>query len=156
MPISICEVRRDELQELIPLLLLAEPSESALRWGLKNLSDTAYRMDDENQLVGAATVRWHREPCEIMELAIAAGQQGRGLGRQFVLWLIEEGRRMGKGELFVGTSSTSVGNIIFYQRCGFRIDHIRHDYFWYYAEPPIEHGITVRDMLVFRYQLAEA
>jgi hypothetical protein len=40
-----------------------------------------------------------------------------------------------------------------YQRCGFRMDHIRHDYFRYYREPVFEHGIQVRDMLVFSYDL---
>jgi hypothetical protein len=34
------------------------------------------------------------------------------------------------------------------------MDQIRKDYFWYYREPHYEDGIQVRDMLVFRYELA--
>jgi GNAT superfamily N-acetyltransferase len=154
MAITIREAGRGELEQLLPLLLLAEPSASALRWSLRNLSDAAYRMDEGEELVGAATVRWNREPCELVELAVAPGRQGQGLGRRLVAWLIEEARRRGKRELLVGTSSTSAGNIIFYQKCGFRVHEVRPDYFWYYDEVIYEHGLPVRDMLVFRHDLS--
>ncbi|HEY9402390.1 MAG TPA: GNAT family N-acetyltransferase, partial [Pyrinomonadaceae bacterium] len=153
MRVEIREAGKDELETLFPLLLLAEPSASALRWGLKNLSDTVYRMDAGGELVGAATMRWRRDPCEMLELAITRERQGEGLGRQFVVWLVEEARRRGKAEIIVGTSTTSAANIIFYQKCGFRAHHVRQDYFWYYDEPVYENGLAVRDMLVFRLDL---
>ncbi|HYG11625.1 MAG TPA: GNAT family N-acetyltransferase [Pyrinomonadaceae bacterium] len=153
MQLDIREASRDEVESLLPLLLLAEPSPSALRWGLKNLSDTVYRMDAGGQLVGAATMRWRRDPCEMLELAILPARQGEGLGKRFVAWLVAEARRRGKPEIIVGTSTTSAANIIFYQKCGFRADHVRHDYFWYYDEPVYENGLVVRDMLVFRLDL---
>lgn len=155
MAIVIREVRAGEIDPLRPLLLLAEPSESALRWSLENLSDAAYSMTDDGQLVGAATMRWEGEACEIVELGIAPERQGQGLGKQFVEWLVEEARRRGKREMLVGTANSSIGNIAFYQRCGFRIDHVRKDYFWYHREPIYENGIRVLDMLVFRYDLSE-
>jgi hypothetical protein len=40
MQSEIREARKDELATLFPLLLLAEPSASALSWSLRNLSDT--------------------------------------------------------------------------------------------------------------------
>ncbi|MCA1566860.1 MAG: GNAT family N-acetyltransferase [Acidobacteria bacterium] len=156
MQLDIREARRDELETLFPLLLLAEPSASALRWGLKNLSDAVYRMDARGELVGAATMRWRRDPCEMLELAILRERQGEGLGKRFVAWLVAEARRRGQPEIIVGTSTTSAANIIFYQKCGFRADHVRHDYFWYYDEPVRENGLVVRDMLVFRLDLAAA
>jgi N-acetylglutamate synthase-like GNAT family acetyltransferase len=154
MQLEIREAHKDELETLFPLLLLAEPSESALRWSLRNLSDTAYRMDAEGELAGAATMRWRRDPCEMVELAVLPARQGEGLGKKFVAWLVAEARRRGKPEIIVGTSSTSAANLIFYQKCGFRVDHVRQDYFWYYDEPVYENGLAVRDMLVFRYDLA--
>ena len=156
MQTHIREARADELETLFPVLLLAEPSESALRWGLKNLSDTLYRMDDGGQLVGAASMNWRRDPCEMLELAILRERQGEGLGRRFVAWLVDEARRRGKPEIIVGTSTTSAANLIFYQKCGFRVDHVRPDYFWYYDEPVYENGLAVRDMLVFRLDLKAA
>lgn len=154
MSITITEAGKSQVKRLVPLLLLAEPSESALRWGLRNLSDTVYRMDDGEELVGAATVRWKGAPCEIVELAIAPERHGQGLGRRLVAWLLAEARRRGKRALVVGTPSTSAGNIIFYQKCGFRVHQVRRDYFWYYKDKVYEHGLPIRDMLLFRADLS--
>lgn len=156
MTITIRQAAPTEIEALIPLLLLAEESERGLRWGLAHLVDTVYRMDDGDNLVGAATLRWNDEPCEIQELAIVEARHGQGLGRQFIEWLIEEARRRGKRHMLVGTANASIGNIRFYQRCGFRMDHVRQNYFRYYRTPVFENGIQIRDMLVFRYDLAGA
>ena len=153
MGIFIQEAHPDEIESLIPILLQAEESERALRWSLANLSDAVYRMDEDGQSVGAATMQWRGDPCEIMELAIAPDRHGQGLGKQFIAWLIDEARRRGKHQLIVGTANSSISNIVFYQRCGLRMDHIRQDYFWYYREPHYENDIQIRDLLVFRYDL---
>jgi ribosomal protein S18 acetylase RimI-like enzyme len=120
-----------------------------------NLSDAAYVMEDGGRLVGAATVRFRREPCEIVELGVARELQGRGYGKRLVRWLLEEACRRGEREVFLGTRSTCAGNLIFYQKCGFRVHGVRPDYFWYYDEPVYENGLLVRDMIVLRYDLAE-
>jgi len=151
--VAIREVTGAEIEPLVPLLLQAEPSERALRWGFEHLSDAVYRMDADGELAGAATMLWRREPSEIVELAIDPVRQGQRLGRTFLEWLAEEGRRRGRTSLVVGTSSTSADNILFYQKCGFRLDDIRLDYFWYYDEPVLENGLIVRDMIVFRRAL---
>lgn len=155
MSIVLSKVEADEVESLFQLLLLAEGSVSALRWSLNNLSDTVYRVEDNGQLVGAATMRWSSEPCEIVELAVEEHLQGKGFGRQTIESLIVEARRRGKQKMLVGTGNSSIGNIVFYQKCGFRMDHVRRDYFWYHQEPEIENGILLRDMLVFSYDLAE-
>ena len=152
---TIREPRKDEREAVFRLLLLAEPSAPALRWSLKNLSDAVYVMEEGGRVVGAATMRFRREPCELVELGVAREMHGRGLGRRLVAWLVGEARRRGKREVFVGTRSTSAGNIIFYQKCGFRVHGVRLDYFWYYDEPVYENGLLVRDMIVLRHDLAE-
>jgi ribosomal protein S18 acetylase RimI-like enzyme len=111
-------------------------------------------MDDDGQLVGAATMQWRDDGCEMIELAIAPERHGQGLGKHLVTWLLEEARRCSKRQMLVGTANSSIDTIAFYQKCGFRMDQIRKDYFSYYREPHYEDGIQVRDMLVFRYELA--
>ena len=155
MPIEIREAAPREVQELIPLLLLAEPSERSLRWSLEHLSDAVYRLDVDGALAAAATVRWEGEAAEIVELAVAEARQGQGLGRAMIDWLLDEARRRGKRAMEVGTANVSIGNIAFYQKCGFRMERVRKDYFWYNREPRHEHGIEVRDLLVFRCALAD-
>jgi ribosomal protein S18 acetylase RimI-like enzyme len=154
MSLTIREAGPEEIEALILILRQAEETESALRWSLANLSDLIYRMDDDGQLVGAATMQWRDDGCEMIELAITPQRQGQGLGKHLVAWLIEEARRRGKRQMLVGTANSSIDTIAFYQKCGFRMDHIRKDYFSYYREPHSEDGIQVRDMLVFRYELA--
>ena len=153
--ITIHQARPDEIESLIPLLLQAEESERALRWGLKNLVDVVYRADDDGVLVGAATMQWRGDPCEIMELAVAPDRQGQGIGRAIVAWLIAEARQRGRSAVLVGTANSSIGNIAFYQKIGFRMDHVRKDYFRYYHAPHYENGIQIRDMLVFRHDLVD-
>jgi GNAT superfamily N-acetyltransferase len=152
-PLAVAEVPRHERDAVVPLLLLAEPSVSALEWSLEHLSDTVYRFDAEGKLVGAATMRWGDEPAELVELAVVSERQGVGIGREIVAWLIAEARRRGTRAVEVGTASASLGNIAFYQKCGFRPSTVRRDYFWYHREPLVENGIPVRDMIVFRYDL---
>jgi GNAT superfamily N-acetyltransferase len=84
MDIFIRQARPDEIESLIPLLLQAKESKRALRWGLKNPVDAVYRADADGVLVGAATMQWRGDPCEIMELAVAPDRHGQGIGRQFV------------------------------------------------------------------------
>ncbi len=151
--IAIRQAHDDEIETLIPLLLLAEESERALRWGLANLVDEVYRMDNGDQLVGAATMRWDGDECEIQELAIAPERQGQGLGKQLIEFLVAEAEQRGKQRVLVGTANAGINQIAFYQKAGFRMDHVRQDYFRYYTMPVYENGIQIRDMLVFRRDL---
>ncbi|MEO7910527.1 MAG: GNAT family N-acetyltransferase [Roseiflexaceae bacterium] len=151
--LTIRQAHPNEIETLIPVLLQAEESERALRWGLKNLVDAVYRADADGVMVGAATMQWRSDPCEIMELAVAPERHSQGIGRAIVAWLIDEARRRGKTAVLVGTANSSIGNIAFYQKVGFRMDHVRKDYFRYYREPHYENGIQIRDMLVFRHDL---
>ena len=54
--LHIREAPPDEIESLIPLLLQAEESERALRWGLNNLVDAVYYAEEDGALVGAATM----------------------------------------------------------------------------------------------------
>jgi GNAT superfamily N-acetyltransferase len=152
---TIREVKGAEIEEVVPILLQAEESERALRWGLAHLVDAVYRMDGEDQILAAANVQWRGDPAEIIELAVHPAQHGKGHGRWMLEWLIAEAARRGKTSLIVGTANSSIGNIAFYQKCGLRMDHVRRDYFSYYHTPIYENGIRIRDLLVFSYDLRE-
>jgi ribosomal protein S18 acetylase RimI-like enzyme len=155
MALTFTELASDAHDVIVPLLRLAEPEEGALRWGLAHLSDAAYRVDDDTgALVGAVSVRWRGADAEIEELAVEPTRQCEGIGRAIVEWVIDEARRRGKRAVVVGTANSSIGNIAFYQKCRFRMDRVRKDYFAYYEDyygsVREEDGIVVRDMLVFR------
>ena len=153
MTVAIRQARPDEIESLIPILVLADNSERALRWSLENLSDTVYVAEENNRTVAAVTVRWNSDPCEIVELAVAENFQRKGIGKTVVETLVAEARARGKSKILVGTANASIGNIIFYQRCGFRMDHVRRDYFGYLQKPEFENDIEVKDMIVFSLEL---
>lgn len=139
---------------LVPLLADAEEGEERIRAALLDPLCTAYASWLDNRPAGAAVVRWpEEEPGEILYLAVAPGLRGRGYGRQIIRALQEELRRHHGQTLLVGTANSSLENIAFYQKCGFRMFEIRPDYFAYIQPPISEHGIMLRDMLVLRYDL---
>ncbi len=75
-----------------------------------------------------------------------------------LLWcsqLTNEARRRSVRVLLVGTGSVSLDNIAFYQKCGFRMSHVRRNYFEYIQPPLVVDGIRLRDMIVFDYVLED-
>lgn len=54
--------------------------------------------------------------------------------------------------LVVGTANSTLDNIAFYQRCGFRMYAVKRDYFAYIQPAIVEDGIVMRDNIVFSYE----
>jgi hypothetical protein len=60
---------------------------------------------------------------------------------------------MDKKYIMVGTGNSSLDNISFYQKCGFRFDSIIKDYFSYIVPPIKEFNIELKDMIMFKYNI---
>ena len=116
--------------------------------------NTTYAAYQATELVGAAILRWS-DNSEIEVLSVDRGKRGQGIGKDIISALIEEARNKNAASLLVGTSSMSLENIMFYQKCGFRMSHVRRDYFVNtYPEQTWEwRGVPLRDMIVFEYRL---
>ena len=146
--------RPAETETLILLLEDALSSEPQRREMLADVSLTAYTASQNAEIVGAAVMRWGDE-CEIELLAVAKSWRGQGIGRAVVAEIIEEARRRLVKRLRVGTGNFSLDNIAFYQKCGFRMSHIRRGYFDAVEPPEFWQGIRLRDMLMFDYELTK-
>jgi ribosomal protein S18 acetylase RimI-like enzyme len=139
---------------LLPMLLDADEDVERIRAVLLDSAYTAYAVWLEDQLAGATVVRWEEHDLsEILYLEVAAALRGRGYGKQIIQALQDELSRHGGRSLLVGTANSSLENIAFYQKCGFRMYEVRRDHFAYIQPPVFEHGIQLRDMLVLRYDL---
>jgi len=114
---------------------------------------TSYAVFDRGRLIGATTLRWAEDESEIEYIAVVSGLRGRGYGKAIIAALLEEARQRGVSSLLVGTANSSLDTIAFYQKCGFRMDSVRRDFFSYVQPPITENGIPMRDMLVLRYDL---
>ncbi|MFV3304986.1 GNAT family N-acetyltransferase [Pseudomonas sp. NY15181] len=85
---------------------------------------------------------------EITNLAVEEEWQGRGLGRRLLEAAIDSARSAGALRLDICTGNSSLAQLGLYQRMGFRIASVEHDYFSLnYPEPIIENGIHCRDRL---------
>lgn len=85
---------------------------------------------------------------EITNLAVAEAWQGRGLGRRLLEAAIDAARSAGALRLDICTGNSSLAQLGLYQRMGFRIASVEHDYFSLnYPDPIIENGIRCRDRL---------
>jgi GNAT superfamily N-acetyltransferase len=154
MPLRTELIPRHETDFLLPVLGDAEEGEERIRAALLDPTCTAYASWLDGQLAGAAVVRWEEdEPSEIVYIAVVPDLRGHGYGKQIIHFFLEELRRRGGHSLLVGTANAALDNIAFYQKCGFRMFEIRRDYLAYIQPPIAEHGIVLRDLLVFRYDL---
>jgi GNAT superfamily N-acetyltransferase len=177
MPIHLQTVPAEETERLVPVLQDADEGLERIRATLANPAHTSYAALDGEMLIGAATMRWEVEESEIVYIAVAPEWRGQGVGKAIIALLLEEARARerptgarvaepgeakrpppqarlrGTRSVLVGTADASLENIAFYLKCGFRMDHVRHDYFAYIQPPISENGIPLRDMLVLRFVL---
>lgn len=153
MPIRLQVVPAEETEQLVSVLQDADEGLERIRATLADTGHTSYAALDGEALIGAATMRWEAEESEIIYIAVAPERRGQGVGKAIIALLLEEARarRRGTRSVLVGTADASLENIAFYLKCGFRMDHVRRDYFHYIQPPIIENGILMRDMLVLRF-----
>ncbi|EFI66979.1 GNAT family N-acetyltransferase [Lysinibacillus sp. HST-98] len=139
-------------EAFLPQLLLADESEVAVRKYLDK--GTLYKINCGELLVGVALVIPQSDTTiELKNIAIETKYQGKGIGKEILRQLIEKCRNEGYQVVLVGTANSSIDNIAFYQKAGFRMEAIEKDFFSHYPEPIYENGIRALDMIFFTKQL---
>ncbi|MFD0959066.1 GNAT family N-acetyltransferase [Paenibacillus chungangensis] len=135
------------------LLLLADPSKALVDTYLqRGICCLAYLGD---KLVGQYLLL-ESEPgvMEIVNIAVDESYQGKGIGKLLIHHAIQEAARMKAAVLEIGTGNSSINQLLLYQKCGFRLHRIDHDFFVrHYEEEIIENGIRCRDMIRLRMPL---
>ncbi|WP_341321278.1 GNAT family N-acetyltransferase [Solibacillus sp. FSL H8-0523] len=131
----------------MPLLLLADPSEKNI---LKYLNKSDVYVALENEVIIGVYLLKEIGPSkvELMNIAVAESHQGKGLGKALVQHAIEAAKNSGMQSIELGTGNSSIQQLALYQKCGFRMKEIVHDFFVInYDEPIFENGIHCRDMV---------
>ncbi|GCF10859.1 GNAT family N-acetyltransferase [Dictyobacter arantiisoli] len=146
-------VESSEYATLVPLLLEADEDEARILSLLGDSAHTSYIVWHEHAVVGAVVMRWGEVDSEVEYIQIAPERRRQGYGHAIMQRIVEEARRRGNVAVLVGTDNTSLQAISFYQQCGFRMDHVRLDFFAYIQPPMYVNGLMIRDMLVLRYRL---
>jgi ribosomal protein S18 acetylase RimI-like enzyme len=89
------------------------------------------------------------DTAELRAVAVAESAQGNGLGSAAVEEVCARLRDRGVRRVVVGTATSGVRQLAFYQRLGFRLTHIERDFFTIEKGYPAgleENGIPTRDM----------
>ncbi|MBT2662603.1 GNAT family N-acetyltransferase [Bacillus sp. ISL-45] len=130
------------------LLLMADPSRDLVSGYLDK--GLCYVMESENgDTTGVILlVPVSNHTIEIMNLAVDESHQGRGLGTLLIEHAIQTAVEEGYKKVEIGTGNSSINQLALYQKVGFRITGIDHDFFIRnYEEPIFENGIQCRDMI---------
>lgn len=143
------EIRKLNKKEKPPikLLLLADPSEKMIRDYLEY--GDCFVVEIYGQRIGVL-VLMHTKPntVEIMNVAVDEDYQGKGIGKQLIHSAIAIAKEDGYKTIEVSTGNSSIGQLVLYQKCGFRMVEIDQDFFIRnYSENIYENGIQCRDRI---------
>jgi ribosomal protein S18 acetylase RimI-like enzyme len=142
-------------ERYLNLLLLADPSEEMV---LKYLGEgflfVLFEGDEAYGVIHLAPQEGN--VIEIKNMAVKQEAQGHGYGKKLVQHVRAFCKQRGYDKIIVGTGNSSINNVAFYQKVGFRFLSILRDFFTaHYDEPIFENGIQCRDMLLFELDLTD-
>ncbi len=129
------------------LLLLADPNENMVRQYATR--GQVWALQAHQHIIAVMVILPTRpQTIEIMNLAVAQSHQGQGLAKKLLAHAKEIAMQAAYTQLDVATGNSSLSQLALYQKAGFRISHIEHDFFVkHYAEPIFENGIQCQDLI---------
>jgi GNAT superfamily N-acetyltransferase len=150
---------------VVATVLIVEPGPARETWAeLLELADepaplrrdmqqgVLYGVRDDDGHPRAAVLVLDRDnaSAELRAVAVAGAHQGHGLGSWIVITVCERLRASGIRRVVVGTASSGLRQLGFYQRLGFRLSHVERDFFTPargYPPDLSENGISSRDIV---------
>lgn len=129
------------------LLLLADPSKVIVEEYVNR--GECFVAEREQQITGVYVLLPTRpETVELVNIAVAKKDQGKGMGKELVKDAIRRAKSKGYKTIEIGTGNSSIAQLSLYQKCGFRITGVDRDFFIrHYPEAIFENGIQCRDMV---------
>ena len=155
MSIRLQLVGSSDRLEFMPFLVMADESEGVVKEYIADGQMFAIMVDSGPVAGVALFVEELAGVIELKSIALDPRFRGQGLGKQVLDMAFEVFREQGYRKMIVGTANSSIANLAFYQKAGFRIAEIRKDFFLKYPEPIFEDGIQAVDMVMFERELPE-
>ncbi|WP_404469509.1 GNAT family N-acetyltransferase [Sutcliffiella horikoshii] len=146
-------VESSDRLKYLPYLVMADESESVVKEYIAEGQMFAIIVGDDSVAGVALFVEESEGVIELKNIALDPGFRGLGLGKQVINLAFEIFKGQGFRKMMVGTANSSIANLAFYQKAGFRMAGIRKDFFLKYPEPIFEDGIQAVDMVVFEKEL---
>ncbi|PSL40462.1 acetyltransferase (GNAT) family protein [Planomicrobium soli] len=150
------DIRRLPNTEPLPmdLLLEADPLEELVR--AYAAFGYCYIAEDKGERLGTyVLVPLNKTTIEIKNIALATSARGKGYGKELLKHALAEAQRLCYETVEIGTGNSSINQLAFYQKLGFRMVSIDRDFFVrHYPEPIFENGIQCRDMIRLEYKIS--
>ncbi len=148
-------IKKMNSNDTIPydLLYLADPSIDMVERYLSERE--CYIAILKNETVGVYLLsKKSLDTLEIVNIAVRESCQNTGIGKLLVENAVNISKSKGASYLEVGTGNSSISQLAFYQKCGFRIIGVDVDFFKNnYSEKIVENGIECLDMIRLRMNL---
>lgn len=124
---------------------------------IKRYKDTAifWAAEIENNIAGIIGLKeLNKDSGEIVSLAVYEKYQNKRIGTELIEKAIAYSKEKNYRELTVKTGNSGIKQLYIYQRCGFRFDGIKRDYFReHYGRPLFENGIQCVDQIILKYRI---
>ena len=145
-----------ERDAYLPLLELADDSVAQVRSYYQ--TGTLFALDaDDGSPMGMILAIPHADgTVELKAVAVDVQRQGQGVGTVLLHAVLERLRDAGVRRVIVGTSTSGIGQLAYYQKAGFRLRRVERDFFTAergYPEGIEENGIPLRDMVWMDHDL---
>lgn len=146
--LTLNEIEINAREKFIDYLLMADENEEIVEKYIQ--TGKMYSINDLNEIVGVILFTFPTEEVvEIKNLALIESSRVKGYGNEVIQRAVCLFQEKGYRKIIVGTANSSIGNLTFYQKAGFRIVSIRKNFFLNYPEPIIENGMRALDMILF-------
>ena len=142
-------------ERFLDLLLLADPSVELVQSYLAE--GHLFVLFEQGEAYGVVhLIPQTATVMEVKNIAVKEEAQGRGYGKRLLQYALDFCQRQGYEKVLVGTGNSSINNLAFYQKAGFRFLSIRRNFFTdHYDEPIFEHGIQCRDMILLEVDFTQ-
>lgn len=137
------------------LLLLADETIDAIN---KYVDDSAVFVlkEGESDLAVFCLYPIDENTIELKNIAVHESLQGKGIGSLLICEVVLIAKKKGYSRLLVGTADCGIDQIRFYERNGFTKCGVKKNFFIdNYAEPIIENGVQLKDMVMLEMNLFE-
>jgi ribosomal protein S18 acetylase RimI-like enzyme len=135
------------------LLLLADPSKQMIDAYLG--TSTIFVATAAARVIGCIVLcQINEAEVAIKNVAVLPVLQGKGVGKYLIENAIRQAGALQYRKISIGTANSSIGQLYLYQKLGFEITGIKHDFFiTHYPNEIYENGIRAKHMIVLTQQL---
>ncbi|PLS17250.1 GNAT family N-acetyltransferase [Bacillus sp. M6-12] len=146
------QIEKSDRIKYFDYLLMADESEEVVKEYLFDGDLFAIILDGKAAGAVLFTFETH-DVVELKNIAISCNETGKGIGKLVIEKAFSIYKKRNYKRMIVGTANSSIDNLAFYQKAGFRMYEIKKDFFKKYPQPIYENGIRALDMLMFYKEL---